>query len=72
MKDDSIFIKCVNKGGFKNQNKIKATLILKLTEIKFMFSKKTTKIGEIFTIDLTLCCKCQMDGEEFINFCGLL
>ena len=37
-----------------------------------MFSKKATKIDEIFTIDLTLCNKCQIDGEDFINFCGLL
>ena len=35
-----------------------------------MFSKKATKIDEIFT--LTLCSKCQMDGEDFVNFCGLL
>ena len=25
-----------------------------------------------FTINLTLCSKCQIDGEDFINFCGLL
>ena len=25
-----------------------------------MFSKKATKIDEIFTVDLTLCSKCQM------------
>ena len=31
-----------------------------------------TKINEIFTIDLTLCSKCQIDGEDFVNFCGLL
>ena len=37
-----------------------------------MFSKKATKIDEIFTVDLTLCSKCQIDGEDFINFCGLL
>ena len=40
--------------------------------VKFMFSKKVTKIDEIFTVDLTLCCKCQIDGEDFVNFCGLL
>ena len=40
--------------------------------LKFMFSKKATKIDEIFTIDLTLCSKCQIDGEDFVNFCGLL
>ena len=40
--------------------------------LKFMFSKKATKIDEIFTIDLTLCSKCQIDSEDFVNFCGLL
>ena len=37
-----------------------------------MFSKKATKIDEIFTVDLTLCSKCQIDGEDFVNFFGLL
>ena len=37
-----------------------------------MFSKKATKIDEIFTVDLTLCSKCQIDGEDFFNFYGLL
>ena len=36
-----------------------------------MLSKKATKIDEIFTVDLTLCTKRQIDGEDFIN-CGLL
>ena len=35
------------------------------TFIKFIFSKKAT-------VDLTLCSKCQIDGEDFVNFCGLL
>ena len=35
-----------------------------------MFSKKATKNDQIFTADLTLC-KCQIDGEDFVNFCGL-
>ena len=39
--------------------------------IKFLFSKKATKIEEIFTVDLTLCSKCQIDVEDFVNFCGL-
>ena len=38
---------------------------------KFVFSKNATKIDEIFTSDLTLCSKCQIDSEDFINFCGL-
>ena len=37
-----------------------------------MFSKKATKIDKIFTVDLTLCSKRQIVGENFINFCGLL
>ena len=37
-----------------------------------MFSEKATKIDEIFTIDLTLCIKCQIDGKDFVNYCGLL
>ena len=37
-----------------------------------MFSKKANKIDEIFTFDLTLCSKCQIDGRDFISFCGLL
>ena len=37
-----------------------------------MFSMKATKFDEIFTVDLTLCSKRQMDGEDFVNFRGLL
>ena len=37
-----------------------------------MFSKKATKINEIFTVDLTITTYCQIDGEDFVNFCGLL
>ena len=41
--------------------------------VKLMFSKKATKIDEIFAIDLTLTtCKCQIDGPDSIIFCGLL
>ena len=40
--------------------------------IKFRFSKKATKIDEIFIAGLTLCSKRQIDGEDFVNFCGLL
>ena len=41
-------------------------------QLKLMYSKKATKIDEIFTIDLTLCSKRQIHGEDFVNFCGLL
>ena len=37
-----------------------------------MISKKATKFDEIFTVDLTLTTYCQIDGEDFVNFCGLL
>ena len=37
-----------------------------------MFSKKAKKIGEIFTVDLMSTTECQIDGEDFINFCGIL
>ena len=46
--------------------------ISKALALKFMFSKKATKIDKIFTLDLTLCSKCQIDGEDFFNLCGLL
>ena len=41
------------------------------TTVKFVFSKKATKMNEIFTVDLTVCSKCQIDGEDFFKFCGL-
>ena len=41
-------------------------------ELKLVFSKKATKIDEIFTVDLTLTTNCQIDCEDFVNFCGLL
>ena len=40
-------------------------------KVKFIFSEKATKIDKIFTVDLTLCSKCQIDGEDFVNFRGL-
>ena len=40
--------------------------------LKFMSSKKATKIDEIYIINLTLCSKSQIDGKDFVNFCGLL
>ena len=48
------------------------SLIAEEEGIKFMFSKKTTKIDEIFTVDLTLCSKCQIHGADFVNYHGLL
>ena len=37
-----------------------------------MFSNKATQFEKIFTIGLKLCSKCQIDSEDFVNFCGLL
>ena len=36
-----------------------------------MFSKVATNFDKIFTVDLTLCSKYQINGEDFVNFCGL-
>ena len=44
----------------------------KHVRVKFMFSKKATKFDKIFTVDLTLCSRFQIDGEDFVNFCGRL
>ena len=40
--------------------------------LKFRFSKKATKMEEIFAVDLTLCSKCQIVDEYFVKFCDLL
>ena len=37
-----------------------------------MFSKKATKINEIFTVDLTSCSKCQIYDEDLVNFVTFL
>jgi hypothetical protein len=37
--------------------------------LKFTFSEKATKIDKIFTINFS---NRQIDGKDFINFCGLL
>ena len=47
-------------------------VFLKSNFVKFVFSKKATKIDKIFTVDLTFTTLCQIDGEDFVNFCGLL
>ena len=41
-------------------------------ELKFAFSKKAAKFDEIFTVYLTPTTSCQIDDEDFFNFCGLL
>ena len=40
--------------------------------LKFMFSKKATKSDKIFTVDLTLRSKCQIDGEDSSLFVAFL
>ena len=40
--------------------------------VKFIFSKKATKIDEIFNVDLTHTTERQITGEDFFKFCGLL
>ena len=40
--------------------------------LKFVFSKKASKIDDIFTVYLTLTTQCQIDVEDFVNFCGFL
>ena len=37
-----------------------------------MFSEEATKIDNLFNVDLKLCSKCQINGEDFANFRGLL
>ena len=45
--------------------------MLELRTLKFIFSKKATKIDKIFTVDLMHTTYRQINGEDFINFCGL-
>ena len=69
-----------SKGSISHKNltglffvlKMKALIKKTRIKLKFMFSRKATKIDKIFTVDLTLCSKRQIDGEDFVNFRGLL
>ena len=45
---------------------------LKAPRLKFLFSKKVTKFDKIFIVHLTLWSKCQIDGQDFVYFRGLL
>ena len=51
---------------------IKLTILFRDHSLKFNFSEKATKIDEIFPVELTVITYCQIDGEDCINFCGLL
>jgi hypothetical protein len=55
-----------------NQGRQKISYFVPFFKLNSMFFKKATKIDEIFTIDLTICSKRQIDSEDFVNFCGLL
>ena len=39
---------------------------------KSVLAHCATKIGKIFTINLTVCSNRQIEGEDFVNYCGLL
>ena len=54
------------------QLEVKVTARVQLGYLKFILSKKATKIDKIIIVDLTLCSKCQIEGEDFVNFSGLL
>ena len=41
----------------ENNGYFMGTVCLQYIHVKFMFSKEATKIGKIFTVDLTLCSK---------------
>ena len=43
-----------------------------MSQLNLILSEKATEIDQIFTVDLTLFSKCQIDGEDFVNFFGLL
>ena len=60
--------RCATIFGLAPKNEAAQTV---LGLVQFMFSKQATKIDKIFTIDLTLCSKRQIDAEDFVNFCGL-
>jgi hypothetical protein len=70
----------VNEQQRKTAKIMQRTLVLILPTVRILtyLSKlspllvKATKIEKIFTVDLTLCSKCQIDDEDFIDFCSLL
>ena len=67
-----IFYGAIDFKILPNWESLSRTILQNILLVKFMFSKKATRIDEIFTVDLTLCSNCQSDGEDFVNFCGLL
>ena len=66
------FANFIQNHVWKSKKNLASCVWIYLVDVKFMFSKKATKINEIFTVDLTFCSERQIDGEDFVNFCGLL
>ena len=64
-----LFIQTLAKGSLVSESFPVGSNLL--NDVKFMFSKKATKIDEIFTVDLTLCSNCQIVGEDFVKLSGL-
>ena len=62
---------CIDSNNKNNNSNIVQVMISNFL-LKFMFFKKATKIDEIFTFDLMVTTYCQIDSEDFVNFCGLL
>ena len=59
--------------NFKRVGRLNKTNLLSEINFKVVLKvKKATKIDKIFTVDLTVTTYCQIDDEDFVNFCGLL
>ena len=56
------------KTSVLNSNQILLNILGHVFMVKFIFSKKATKIDEIFTVDLTFTTLCQIDIEDFVKF----
>ena len=48
------------------------SMVCRFSLLKFTFSRKATTINEAVIVELTLCSKCQIDGEDFVNFVAFL
>ena len=54
--------------GYCMHLRVEQTRLRSLQFTKFIFSIKATKLDKIFTVDLTLCSKCEIDGKDFVIF----
>ena len=63
-----------SKGAFIKdvQFLLKVDTSIPMSDVKFTFSEKAPEIDKIFIVNLTVCSNRQIDGEDFVNFCGLL